>query len=132
MDSGVVTIYSVTNEGPRGSHVRRWCTQKGLPECYENRVVGMGRYYAARQANITADRLIRIWRREDISPQDVARLDGQPGFYRIQQVQQVLDDDEMPVTDLTLERMVEHFDIAGPDHDPGGDSGGHPGFPLLQ
>lgn len=115
MDSGVITIYAVENAGERGGHVQRRCTQRGLPEYFEDRVVGLNRYYAARQANVTADRLVRIWRRDDVSPQDVATIQGTTGFFRIRQVQHVDNEDGLPCTDLTLERLVEHYDIARPD-----------------
>lgn len=52
----------------------------------------------------------RIWRNEDISTQDIAQIEGESGFYKIQQVQHVLDDDQMPVTDLSLERTIEKYD----------------------
>ena len=107
LDSGIVEIYGAENSAARGAHPVRRLTLKSR-ECYEARTVGLSRYYAAKQANISVDIVARIWRNEDISTQDVARIDG--AFFKIQQVQHTADKDEMPVTDLTLERTVERFD----------------------
>ena len=107
LDSGVVEIYSVENAAERGAYpaiaVKLKCR-----ECFEARTVGMSRYYAAKQANVTVDHVIRIWRNDGITTQDVARIGAD--FFKIQQKQDSLDKDEMPVTDLTLERTVQRYD----------------------
>lgn len=107
LDSGVVEIYSVENNSERGAYPVEHVTLK-CRECFETRVVGMSRYYAARQVNVTVDRMIRIWRNDTLTTQDVAKIDGV--FFKIQQIQHSLDKDEMPVSDLTLERTVQRYD----------------------
>lgn len=109
MDSGVLLVFTVDNAGTRGSYPVKSATQKAR-EYFECRVVGLNRYYAARQANVNVELVARIWRNEDISTQDIAQIEGESGFYKIQQVQHVLDDDQMPVTDLSLERTIEKYD----------------------
>lgn len=108
LDSGKVTVYSVENEAERGAFPVRKLESVKATECFERRTVGLTRYYAAKQANVTVDMVIRIWRNEAISTQDMAKIGEQ--FFKIQQVQHSLDKDEMPVTDLTLERTDERFD----------------------
>ena len=102
MDSGVLLVFTVDNAGTRGSYPVKSATQKAR-EYFERRV-------AARQANVNVELVARIWRNEDISTQDIAQIEGESGFYKIQQVQHVLDDDQMPVTDLSLERTIEKYD----------------------
>ena len=109
MDSGILEIFSVSNAAPRGHHPVSLALSKGR-EYYENRVVGATRFYSARQANVNVELVARIWRREDVSTQDIARIVGERGFFKIRQVQQTLDDDGLPVTDLSLERTVEKYD----------------------
>lgn len=107
LDSGLVEILEVENESMRGAYPVKKTSLK-FEECFEERTVGMSRFYAARQANVTVDRVIRIWRREDVSTQDVARIGAE--LFDIRQVQHVFDKDELAVTDLTLERTVQRYD----------------------
>lgn len=109
MDSGILDLYAVKNVGERAAHLVRHIELKAS-ECFERRVVGLNRYYAARQANVNVELVARIWRNESISTQDVARIRDESGTYKIVQVQHTLDDDLMPVTDLSLERTVEKYD----------------------
>lgn len=107
LDSGIAVIYAVENASDRGAYPVERVTLKST-ECFENRTVGMSRYYAAKHANVTVDRVIRIWRNASVTTQDVVKIDGD--FYIIQQVQDASDKDELPVTDLTLERTVQRYD----------------------
>lgn len=109
MDSGILDLFAVQNAGERGAHPVRLAVQKAS-EYFERRIVGLNRYYAARQANVNVELVARIWRNEDISTQDIARIRGESGTYKIVQVQHTFDDDQMPVTDLSLERTVEKYD----------------------
>lgn len=84
-----------------------------LQEAYfEFRVVGYGRYYAAKGAQQQVDQLLRT-----PEPLPAARVgmyvileDGLQ--YRVDNVQHTTDDDGLPVTDLTLFRLEEFFDVA--------------------
>jgi hypothetical protein len=107
LDSGKITIYSVENIAERGAHPVAALTLKA-EEYFEKRNVGLTRFYAAKQANVTVDMVARIWRNETISTQDIAQIDDQ--YFEIMQVQHTTDADEMPVTDLSLERTDKRFD----------------------
>lgn len=84
-----------------------------LQEAYfEFRVVGYGRYYAAKGAQQQVDQLLRT-----PEPMPAARAgmyvileDGLQ--YRVDNVQRTTDDNGLPVTDLTLFRLEEFFDVA--------------------
>ena len=76
---------------------------------YADRTIGIQRYYTAMQHDNRVDAMVRVQRTYELKPADdriilspYSHVDG--NAYRIIQLQQVLDDDGLPVTDLTLER----------------------------
>lgn len=108
-DSGVMFLHRGANvaepgEAPELVYVQIWGAN------YENRTVGVQRYYTAMEHANRADLLIRVPRYYAVSPttdrvtlSPVDHLDD--GTYRVAQVQQVTDSDGLPATDITLERM---------------------------
>lgn len=103
MDDGIVAIerselVSAPGEMPEYAYREWWRSY------FEEKTVGIQRYYSAKAADDRADMLIRVQQNRKISATlDRAVIDNV--YYRITQVQQVVDEDENPVTDLTLERM---------------------------
>lgn len=76
---------------------------------YDERVVGMARYWTAKQASATIDVLVRTHQRRDITTHDVVILrDGKQ--YDIVQVQ-YLPDTEPPMMDLSLQRRADAYDV---------------------
>ncbi len=109
-NDGIVKIYSVGNIAAPGNMPKDGLTLKISPLRYEERIVGMGRYWTAMQAQAQIDRIIRVPRIESISSQDVAiPIDGKQ--YQIKQVQYV-PDIEPPSMDLSLERLEAAYDIS--------------------
>jgi hypothetical protein len=109
-NDGIVKIYSVGNIAAPGNMPKDGLTLKISPLRYEERIVGMGRYWTAMQVQAQIDRIIRVPRIESISSQDVAiPIDGKQ--YQIKQVQYV-PDIEPPSMDLSLERLEAAYDIA--------------------
>lgn len=81
---------------------------------FEERAIGMSRQYAAKGANEQIDLIARIWR------EPAARIkmhavvtdsEGYDGQYRVTNVQNLLDNDGLKVTDLTLERLDKFYDV---------------------
>ena len=108
-NDGVVNIYTVGNIAPAGNMPKEGLTLKVSPLRYEERVVGMGRFWTAKQVNARIDRIIRVPRVDGVSSQDVAiPIDGEQ--YEIKQVQYP-PDIEPPSMDLSLERLVQAYDI---------------------
>lgn len=103
MDDGIVAIerselVSDPGEMPEYAYREWWRSY------FAEKTVGIQRYYSAKAADDRADMLIQVQRNRNISTAlDRAVIDGV--YYRITQVQQVADEDENPVTDLTLERL---------------------------
>ncbi len=110
-NDGVVSIYTVGNIATAGNMPKEGLTlkfEKPLP--YEERTVGMGRYWAAMQNQVKVQQMLRVQRINNLSTQDVAiPIDGEQ--YKIVQVQYPKDV-EPPCMDLSLERLVAEYDIA--------------------
>ena len=105
---GVVRIYTVTDGAAPGYQPRPVLT---LLETlfYQERRVGLQRYYAGRQAQVEVERVIRTQRRPAVNPQCVAVTedDEQYGIELVQQVQDVYP----PSIDLTLVRIEQKYEV---------------------
>ncbi len=103
LNDGIVTLHrqevvSQPGEMPRYEWSPVWKSYFGI------KTVGVTRYYAAMGNNDQVDLLIEVQRNTEISTAaDRAEIDGI--YYRIVQAQHVLDDDGLPMTDLSLERI---------------------------
>lgn len=108
LDSGELTLWRGTDKAPAGGMPSLSFTQI-WGSCYENRTVGVTRYYTAQQHGDRADVMVRVHRIYDIRPAEdrviLAPYDHQDGSaYKVTQKQDVTDEDGLPATDLTLER----------------------------
>lgn len=115
-NDGIVNIYSVGNTAPFGGMPKDGLKLKVRSLRYKERTVGMNRYWAAMQSSVKVDMVIRVpytpIRMMAISTQDIViPTDGEQ--YRIVQIQKP-EDIYPPVMDLSLERLVQKYDIAEP------------------
>ncbi len=109
-NSGIVNVYSVGNIADPGDMPREGLTLKAGPLRYDERTVGMNRFWAAMQNQVKVDMVIRAPRIDAISTHDIAiPVDGTQ--YEIKQVQYP-PDVEPPVMDLTLEKLDSDYDLA--------------------
>jgi len=75
---------------------------------YEERTVGINRYYRAKQENVEISKVLRTQRLKNISTQDVAVVDGEQ--YHIRRA--VFPRDTVPPCwDLSLERVTHDYDF---------------------
>ena len=109
LDSGVVTIEKPAFAEADGLKPTKTWTTAGT-YCYGERTVGAVRFYNALQADTEVSMLIRIPRTYEVTTACRAKIapyshqdSGVP--FRIVQVQQLEDEDGLPCTDLSLERM---------------------------
>lgn len=111
-DAGVVTLCELKDKNE---------TAGGMPaiflipvewQFYGERTVGYGRQYAAFGANQQVDMLIRTWRSAEAHIGMYAVLENGEQ-YRIDNVQHLLDEDGLKVTDLTLRRLDKLYDVTG-------------------
>lgn len=110
LDSGTLTICKIGYADDSGK------TPKGKlfplrEHYYGERTVGYGRQYAAKGANEQVDMLVRIWQDRGARIGMYAVLENGEQ-YRIDNVQQLKDDDGLAVTDLTMRRLDDLYDIA--------------------
>ena len=111
-NDGVVNIYTVDDIATPGNKPKDGLKLPPKYEAlhYEERIVGMGRFWTAKQDHVQIDRLIRVPRLENISSQDVAiPVDGKQ--YEIKQIQYV-PDVEPPSMDLSLERVEAEYEFS--------------------
>lgn len=105
---GVVRIYAVTDAAQPGYQPKQALT---LAETlfYEERRVGLQRYYAGKQAQVQVERVIRTQLRPSVNPQCVAVTeDGVQ--YGIDLVQQITD--VYPASmDVTLTRIEQKYEV---------------------
>ena len=111
-DSGKVTFCTLTNTATAGfmPAMRLVVSSEAF---FEERAVGYNRFYAAQGVNEQIDLLIRVWRNTSvrIGMYAVLSMSENDGQYRITNVQHLLDEDGLKVTDVTLSRMDELYDI---------------------
>lgn len=107
-NDGVVTIYSVTDKAEPGNKPVMELT-RCVTLHYEERRLGVTRYYAAAQAMSQVERVIRVPRNFSVSAQMMAITeDGKK--YRIDLVQST-DDVYPPSLDLTLSKAKHGAEV---------------------
>ena len=112
-DDGMLTVCNLINMAPPGAMPAQQL-QKISEHFFGEKMVGYGRQYAAMGVNEQVDMLVRIWRDASIRIGMYAVLEGNIQ-YRIDNVQQLLDDDGLRVTDLTLRRLDSNYDVKAED-----------------
>ena len=117
-DAGWIRLYTLENRNAAASGKMpdfRLVPVNRNKYYFEERVIGMTRQYAAKGANEQVDLIARIWREPAARIEMyaiVGQSDGHDGQYRIRNVQNLYDEDNLKVTDLTLERTDKFYDIA--------------------
>jgi hypothetical protein len=109
-DDGQVDIYSITNTAFAGDLPKEGLTY-GSSYWYEERTIGITRFYAALKTDVKLEMVIRIWRDKSIDTSLICKIDEVQ--YRIVQVQHLENEDGLEVTDISLEKQGETYDIIG-------------------
>ena len=111
-NDGLVKIHSVTNgAAPGNAPVDALSATPKFTLCFDERVVGVTRFYSAMQNKVKIDRLIRCPRQETVSTADKAIVNG-GDQYHIRQIQYP-PDVVPPSMDLSLERVVHPLGYSG-------------------
>jgi len=106
-NDGVVNIYSVENIAESGKLPKEGLKIKASALHYEERTVGMSRFYTAMQNQVKIEQILRVPRINSVSTQDVA-IPNDGKQYKIIQIQCPQDVDP-PVMDLSLERLEAEY-----------------------
>lgn len=117
-NDGIVRIYSVEDTAAPGyAPVETPALKITLP--YEERRLGISRYFYGQQNQMQIDRVLRVQRAGKVNTQDIAVTeDGQN--YRVDLVQSVFDVWPESV-DLTLSKIEQVIDLTEGGGDDGGD-----------
>ena len=107
-NDGIVNIYSVGNVAEPGNKPKDGLTIKVSNLRYEERTVGMSRFWTAKQEQAQISQLVRVQRIDSVTTHDVVILNGQQ--YDIKQFQYI-QDIEPPCMDLSLERLEVAYEI---------------------
>lgn len=112
MDAGVLSVCSLTNTAQAGDMPKEELTAVATAY-FEERTVGYNRYFTAIGVNERVDMMIRTWRMPEARAGMYAVLSSSEndGQYRIAQVQHLLDDDGLKVTDLSLTRLETFYEL---------------------
>lgn len=110
-NDGLISIYSVADEAEPGRQPKKRLTLKARL-CFDERRLGVQRYYSAKQAMSDVERVVRVPLSAcRILTQDVAMLTGEPVQYSITLVQ-AAQDVYPPSLDLTLSRISQALPVA--------------------
>ena len=108
-DSGELTVYKCHNSALPGKKPVDEYEKILDSECYGEKTVGFSRYFTAMQNDVNVEMLLQINRTYDLSVGDVVTLSPyshvENKVYKIVQVQQVEDENNLPMTDISLSRM---------------------------
>lgn len=123
-DAGIVTICKLQNVASSGDMPGYMLVplkdedENVLTWGFENRIVGYNRQYQAKGVMERVDMLVRIWECPEVRIGMYAVLTDYNGQeneggdqYRIDNVQHLTDADGLRVTDLTLYRMDELYEV---------------------
>lgn len=110
LNDGVATIIRGQNTAENGEMPNIEYTLEIFSSYYGEKTIGFTRFFTAKANDSQADLLIEIQRCGSIRDSDICRLSsfkdsGISGDYVIVQVQNMLNDDDQPMTDLTLQRI---------------------------
>lgn len=120
LDSGTLTVWRGANTAPPGGMpVMQY--QQVWASCYADKTIGVTRWYTAQQHGDRPDMIVQVERTWDLKV-GTDRVILSPyawqdtgGAYKIVQIQQVTNEENLPRTDLTLERDdgIDAGDITG-------------------
>lgn len=109
LNDGVLAVYALKNSVIGGGKPVSQLVVKQPLLRYEERTVGMNRYWSGLQNKVRVDWMVRVQRIKSISTQDIAiRHDGEQ--YKIVQIQYP-HDVEPACMDLSLERVTERYAV---------------------
>ena len=107
-NDGMLTVYALTDSAAPGYQPKPEMTQK-ITLRYEERRLGIQRYYAAAQSQQRIERVLRVPKTGKVSAQDVVMTEDGRQF-RIEMVQ-IVPDVYPASVDLTLSRIEQIAEV---------------------
>lgn len=108
-EDGVCRICAVRNAAPVGKQPVEVLTER-FRLLYQERQLGLTRYYTALQADVKISRVIRCLWRAEVSPQDVV-IDERGEQFRIALIQKITNI-QPPCMDLSLGKVEKVFQVS--------------------
>jgi hypothetical protein len=108
-DDGTCNIYKISNTAEAGNMPKQELVYFAS-HWYEEKTIGVTRFYAALKGEVKLDILIRIWQDKEIESSHICIIDEVQ--FRIAQVQHTKNEDGLDVTDLSLERVGDFYDLS--------------------
>lgn len=108
-DDGILKIYSTENIADIGKKPVIGLKEKSS-HYFGFETVGVTRYYAAMQANSSISAVVHIWQDRGIEAEDICILEDQKQ-YKCSFVQHMQNEENLPITKITLERLKEDYAI---------------------
>ena len=110
LNDGIAAIFAPVQISAPGKKPKETYTNQVYVSYSGQKTVGVQRFWTAKAHDGRADLLIEIQRFSSVTTSMRVRIQpqvdtGLAGFYKILQYQHVVDDNGLPVTDLTLERI---------------------------
>lgn len=106
-DDGTLNIYNTENIAPAGEKPITGLVYKSS-HFFGYETIGMTRHYTAKQAHVIISDIVHVWQDRNIKSGDICILeDGLQ--YKCELVQHVLNEDGLPITRITLERLGEEY-----------------------
>lgn len=112
-DAGHIAVCSLENRQTTKGGMPREVLVPVTQADFEERRLGVTRAYLAQGVNAQIDLIARVWRDTSIKigMYAVVQESDYDGQYRIDLVQHELDEDGLKVTDLTLSRINDFYDV---------------------
>ena len=107
-DDGIISICTLDSVEEPGDMPREQLVQKSQ-HFFGERTVGITRQYQAKSVSEQVDRLVRTWQDRTIRIGMYGVIEEEQ--YRIDNVQHLKDEDGLLVTDITLRRLDELYEI---------------------
>lgn len=108
-DDGILTIYNVSNSADEGEKPVFSLTEKSK-HYYNFGELGYGRYYTALQAQQRIECVVNVPDWLNINVTDICALDNEEK-YKIVMVQKLLNNDNLKITRLSLEKVGDIYEF---------------------
>lgn len=106
-DDGILKICKVENIARSGMKPVEGLELKS-EHYFEFETIGLTRHYEAKRANTKISNVVKIWQDRNIVCEDVCILEDEQQ-YRCELVQHTFNEDGLPITRITLERLGEKY-----------------------
>lgn len=110
LDDGILKIYKVVSQKTSMGKLEK--VLKYYDEAwYGTNNTSISEYYKAKQSDVMIDMRVEILQNKGVKSNDVLILNGVQ--YIVGRVYHGVDEDDIPITDITLEKVVNNYEFAG-------------------